>query len=327
MLPENQMAHAAMLELGEASLREESVPLVFLHGPAGAGKSHLVRLGVASFQRRHPESKSEVLTASEFAAQVAESSSRQTLPLFQAATRDYDLLALEDLQTLEGRPETLIQLLHLVDTLSQNGASIVCTASRPPGSLAGFPPRLISRLRGGLTIRVRNPGLGRRVELLEFLARRHRLKVAKGAWSECATVLPANPREMQGMLIRLSAMARQHGRTIDAELIRRYFAREEVLPELKLADICRGVALEFGVKATELRSDGRARQFAVPRQVGMWLSRQLLGASLKEVGDFYGGRDHTTVVHACRRIGERVESDALLQAQVERIRQYLRATD
>ncbi|RPI82843.1 MAG: AAA family ATPase [Planctomycetaceae bacterium] len=325
VLPENKVAHAAMLAVGGLGWPSEPEPTTFLWGASGTGKSHLARLLVQSFLKRHPDAKTEIMTASQFAAQVAEASARQTLPLFQAATREFDLLVVEDLQTLEGRTETLTQLLHLVNSLTQSGAVVVWTASRAPGSLAGFPPRLVSRLRGGMTVRVRLPGLTSRVELVRFLAQHHRVRVEGEVWEAFARELPANPREMAGMLQRLTAMARQHGRRIDAELIRRYFSSEEERPELKLADVCREVAQEFGVKQADLRSQGRSQKFAFPRQVGMWLSRELLKTSLKQVGDYYGGRDHTTVVHACRRIGERLGGDAGLQAQVERIRQHLRA--
>ncbi len=324
-LPENRVAYEAMSRLGEDWLQGESEGTVFISGPAGCGKSHLVRFGVKSFQQRNPDARAEILTAAGFSAQLAEASSLQTIPLFQSAMREYDLLVIEDLQVLQGRPESLTQLLHLVIALRDKGAGIVWTAVCPPGSLAGFPPRLISRFRGGITARIKALEAESRLKLLCALALGRQLSIPEEALIAVANAMPVSARELGGVIQRLESMSRQYRRPIDAELVRRYLEKEALVPNLTLMEIAKEVAGEFGLKLADLRSNRRTRQFAFPRQVGMWLSRQLLGESLQKVGKFYGGRDHTTVVHACQRVTEQAENDAELQSRIERIRQRLKS--
>lgn len=323
-IPENDEAYAAFESWGLAREEGEPEPVIFLSGPAGCGKSLLVRWGVQQFLARHRKARTLVLTAADFGAQLADASSQQTIPLFQAALRDLDLLVIEDLQVLQGRTETQIQLLHLMIALREHEAAMVFTANSPPGGLTGFPPRLISRFRGGITTRITAPGAESRLKILVQLARGRKLRLSREGLIHLANHLPVTPRELGGVLTRLESMSRQHRRPLDLELVRRYLEREATLPNLSLQDIAREVAAEFGLKLADLRSNRRTRELAFPRQVGMWLSRQLLGESLLSVGRFYGGRDHTTVGHACQRVTEMLASDGELPSRVESIRRRLR---
>ncbi|MFN9200307.1 MAG: helix-turn-helix domain-containing protein [Planctomycetaceae bacterium] len=323
-IPENAEAYTAFEHWGTAREAGEIEPVIFLSGPAGCGKSLLVRWGVRQCLSRHPKLSSLVLTAADFAAQFAEASANQTIPLFQTALRELDLLVVEDLQTLQGRGETLTQLLNLMIALREREAAMAFTANCPPGGLAGFPPRLVSRLRGGISVRLTVPGPESRLKILLQLARGKKLRVSREALVHLANQHPVTPRELGGVLSRLESMSRQHRRPLDLELVRRYLEREAELPDLTLQDIAREVAAEFGLKLADLRSSRRTRELAFPRQVGMWLSRQLLGESLLNVGRFYGGRDHTTVGHACQKVAELLASDGELPTRIERIRRKLR---
>jgi len=326
VLPENSAAHTVLSTLGDSWPSEESPPLVYLQGPSGVGKSALVAAALKAFQKQHPRALCESLTAAQFSAQFAEASEDSTIPLFQAALRELDLLILEDLQAIEGRPESVSQLLHLLMALLQRGARVVVTAARAPGTLAGFPPRLVSRLRGGVTVRIRPCDADGRAKLLRHFARHARvnLPVETAVW--LGNRLAVTHAELMSVIPRLDALGRQHHRPLDLELARRFLAADEPVTPPSLAAIGKAVASEFGVRVSELRSSSRARQFAFPRQVAMWLTRHLLPTSLQEVGAYYGGRDHTTVVHACQQIARQLETDPLLQARIDKLQRGLLPT-
>jgi chromosomal replication initiator protein len=312
--------------LGEGWPSADPQPLIYLLGPSGVGKSALARLALQTFQKQHPQALCESLTASQFSAQLAEASDDHTIPLFQAALRELDLLILEDLSSIEGRPETVQQLLNLLNTLEQRGSRVVVTASRPPGTLAGFPARLVSRLRGGVTLRIQPGDAEARARLLQHFARHARVPLPQDTAIWLGNRLTVTNAELVSVIPRLAALGRQHHRPLDLELARRLLAQDEPPTLPTPAAIGKAVATEFAVKLAELRSSSRTRQLAFPRQVAMWLTRHLLGTSLQEVGAFYGGRDHTTVVHACQQITRLLESDPLLQSRVEKLKRQLLPT-
>ena len=326
VLPQNAQAHAVLTTLGEGWPSDDPQPLIYLLGPSGVGKSALARLALQTFQKQHPQALCESLTASQFSAQLAEASDDHTIPLFQAALRELDLLILEDLSSIEGRPETVQQLLNLLNTLEQRGSRVVVTASRPPGTLAGFPARLVSRLRGGVTLRIQPGDAEARARLLQHFARHARVPLPQDTAIWLGNRLTVTNAELVSVIPRLAALGRQHHRPLDLELARRFLAQDEPPTLPTPAAIGKAVATEFAVKLAELRSSSRTRQLAFPRQVAMWLTRHLLGTSLQEVGAFYGGRDHTTVVHACQQITRLLESDPLLQSRVEKLKRQLLPT-
>src|SRR4029077_6755059 len=161
----NRFAFEALSSLGEAPSRA-----IFLYGASGGGKSHLVRHGVRRFEGRNPQARVRQGTAAEFAAEFAAASSRKAIPLFQASTRDFELVVMEDLQTLDRRRETQIQLLALCDELSASGCQVVWTSRNAPRELTQFSRKLVSRFRAGVTARIRQPGPASRQQLLEHFA-------------------------------------------------------------------------------------------------------------------------------------------------------------
>lgn len=326
VLPENAQAHRVLCSLAEGWPSDDPHPLVYLLGPSGVGKSALVNLALKGFQKTHPDALCELLTAGQFSAQFAEASDEQTIPLFQAALRELDLLILEDLQTIEGRPETIQQLHHLLGALLQRGARIVVTATRPPGTLSGFPARLVSRLRGGVTVRMQPGDADARAQLLRHFARHARVPLPLETAVWLGNRLSVTNAELATVIPRLAALGRQHHRPLDLELARRFLADDEPPTLPTPAAIGKAVAAEFAVKLTDLRSASRTRQLAFPRQVAMWLTRHLLATSLQEVGAFYGGRDHTTVVHACQQIARLLDKDPLLQSRIEKLKRQLLPT-
>jgi chromosomal replication initiator protein len=271
-------------------------------------------------QARSPELRVQQWTAAEFAAEFAEASTRRTIPLFQSVTRQVDLMVLEDLQSLEGRPETQTQLLSLTNELLANECQIVWTCRKSPGELVKFLPRLINRFRGGVLAAMRLPGPASRQSLVEHFAASRQTGVTPAAMRNLASNLAVSPRELQAAVGRLAAIARQERRAIDADLVRKFLAHDLPPPKLKLEDICREVARQFGTTATDLRSRSRDRRSALPRQCAMFLARELTRGNLVQIGKFFGGRDHSTVVHSCQRFVALLEDDADLRSTLNQIR-------
>jgi len=322
VLPENRFAHAALTaETDPAAARRP----VYLYGPSGSGKTHLAAHAVLLWQSRSPGLCVRQWTASEFAAEFAESSTNRTIPLFQTVTRQIDFMVLEDIHALEGRPETQMQLLSLTNELLANDCQIVWTSHKSPGELVKFLPRLVSRFRGGVLAPIRLPGPTSRQSLIEHFAKSRQIAMTPGAVRYLANDLAVSPRELQAAILRLAAVARQERRTVDSDLVRKFLAHDLPPPRLNLTDICRAVARQFGTTAADLRSRRRDRRSALPRQCAMLLARELTTGNLADIGRFFGGRDHSTVVHSCQRLADLLEHDPDLRSNLNQIRHALGA--
>jgi chromosomal replication initiator protein len=322
MLPENRFAFEAMASIGEGKPRP-----IFLYGPSGVGKSHLARHAARAFLLREPAARVQHLTAAEFAAEFSEASSSRSIPLFQSATRDFDLFILEDLQALDRRPETQEQLLALCNDLTAAGRQIIWTSRSSPGDLGGFLRKLVSRFRAGVLAQIKLPGCESRTRLLHHFAELQGVALPAEAAQLLAAGLAVSPRELWAVLTQVEALARQQKCLPGSDLVRK-FLRHEVAPcRLRLDDICRAVGRQFGITPAQLRSRKQSRGVVVPRQCAMLLARRLSGKSLKQIGNFFGGRDHSTVIHACRRLEDLLPQAADLQLNLSQIEAALIPTE
>jgi chromosomal replication initiator protein len=314
VLPENRFAFEAIASIGEGKPRP-----IFLYGPSGVGKSHLARHAARVFLRREPAARVQHLTAGEFAAEFSEASSSRSIPLFQSATRDFDLFILEDLQVLDRRPETQEQLLALCNDLTAAGQQLIWTSRHSPGDLGGFLKKLISRFRAGVLAQIKLPGRESRARLLQHFAELQGVPLPAEAAQVLAAGLAVSPRELWAAVTQIDGLARQQKRLPDSDLVRK-FLRHEVAPaRLRLDDICRAVARQFGMSPARLRSRKQSRAVVVPRQFAMLLARRHSGKSLEQIGKFFGDRDHSTVIHACRRLERLLPQAADLQLNLSQI--------
>ncbi|MGQ0633074.1 MAG: DnaA/Hda family protein [Planctomycetaceae bacterium] len=320
-LPENQFAMASVLAPGAL----EADRPVFVHGPAGAGKTLLMRHAASHIRAARPKARIWHLSGSEFAARFAESASLATIAKFQAETRHLDALLLEDLQALEGRPETQTQLLWLIDTLRPCGRRLMWSSRKSPGELTSFLPKLVSRFRAGVLAPIRMPGVESRRLLLDHFARRQGLSLPADACRLLSQKLPVSPRELNAVVQQLRALSRGEKQGVDSDLVRRFLAHDVPPPPCRLDDVCRAVARQFGVTAAGLRSKKRHSTLVRARQCAMALARELTPCSLMQIGRYFSGRDHSTVVHACQRLAELVERDPQLLAAINQARRTLGA--
>ena len=199
VLPENRFAFEAISSIGEGTPRP-----VYLHGPSGTGKSHLVRHAVRSFLSKRPDARVQHLTAGEFAAEFADASSAKTISLFQSATREFDVFVLEDLQALDRRPETQVQLLALYNDLTAAGCQVIWTSRSSPGDLGGFLKKLVSRFRGGVLAQMRPLELESRIRLLNHFAAFQHLALPADAAEVLAAGMDVSPRDLWAVCRRNS---------------------------------------------------------------------------------------------------------------------------
>lgn len=318
VVPEIQLAYAAVQQVLAGG--PGTPALAYVAGPAGTGKSHLVEQFVAAAVGKH----ARCVTASVFAAELAEASVEQLLPEFQEQYRKLDLFVCEDVQVLSGRRKSQQQLLAVLDSvLAQNGL-VVVTASRLPGRLDGFEPRLISRFRGGVIASIRRPGPDSRRRLLEHFANRGNIPLSDKNLRALVQQIQGSPRELRAAVDQLEAVAQIGGEPIDDSLVQQTVGDSAIGGGLYgLSTVARAVARQFGITVNRLRKRSRERGVVLPRQCAMYLARELTGETCRQVAAYFGCRNHTAVLYACRRMRQRLPEEAALRQQVHAIRAEL----
>ena len=324
VLPENRFAYTAITDLA-AEPRRHAAPLIYLYGPSGTGKSHLARHCARLRVRDNGDHRTRMLTAADFAARLAEASETQTIPDFQQSFRNLDLFVLEDLHSLENRPESQRQLLSILDDLVAHETRILLTGRKPAGELEGFSAKLINRCHGGVSALIQLPGPASRESLLAHFAQSRHIPLSPEVSRILAEACAVGPRELLGLIVQLETTAQHERSRIDAAFVRRYLKADVTAPQLTVDEIARSVARQFDISLTQLRSRARVRGLVLPRQCAMFLARELTSERLEKIGKYFGNRDHSTVVHSCNRIHEMLPEQAELRQHLSQIRRVLGA--
>jgi chromosomal replication initiator protein len=312
--PEGRPALAAVLDIADGvcsrRVRRGGPTLLVLHGPPGTGKTHLALALVQQVTSRCPDLGVTILQAGD----LGDEERKDAL----ARARHSDLVVIEDVQHLPARAvEPLVQLL---DCLAAWQRQVMVTANAGPAELANrgqrFPARLTSRLAAGLVIRLTPLGRAGRLALLQQEARRRRLKVAPEVLAWLADNL-AGARQLLGALTQVKALARLQ--PLDVETVADHFRAQALAGAVTVEQIAQRVSGYFRVAPKALQSRRRSPSILWPRQVGMYLARQLTPLSLAQIGAYFGGRDHSTVLHACRKVEAALTDNVRLSGAVRQL--------
>jgi chromosomal replication initiator protein len=319
----NQWAHAASLAVAEKPAQTYN-PL-FIYGGVGLGKTHLMQaIGNTSLAFQRLE-RVCYLSAETFMNQMIEALQFGKTLNFRNKYRKMDLLLIDDVQFLQGKDATQEEFFHTFNALYDAHKQIVVTSDRPPKEIPTLEERLVSRFEWGLVVDIQPPDLETRIAILQHKADRSSLEIPQDVILFIAKNVKSNVRELEGSLIRLMAHSSLNGSDITIELA------EEVLKNILTTETVRvtvdriqtEVASEYGVTVEGLKSRKRTKNLTVPRQIAMLLCRQLTDLPLVEIGQAFGGRDHTTVIHACDKVENEIKDSRIIRMRIEQLRERI----
>lgn len=310
--------------LNERAMHERTLfsPLV-LYGPSGTGKSHLARGLAQQWLQRRKQARVACLSAAEFAGQYAEKVDNRTLDAWRKQLRNAELFVLEDVGQLAGKLSAQQELLHTLDALEQRDAAVVITSRWAPAARSTLGAGLQSRLEGGLCVPLSPPSAEARYAIVRELAAAQRLQLSEQAARALSDALAVTAPELAGALAQLELLARSDQTRLDEALIRRYLASRQSRRQPSLQAIASQTARYYALRVTDLKSSSRRRAVVAARDVAMYLARQMTAKSLKQIGDYFGGRDHTTVLHGCRKTESLLQSDPGARLAVLELRRGL----
>jgi chromosomal replication initiator protein len=319
----NEFAYAAARRVAEADSVQFN-PL-FLYGGVGLGKTHLMHAIAWHISQSQPERTVIYMSAEKFMYRFISALREQNTVDFKAQFRSVDVLMIDDVQFIAGKDSTQEEFFHTFNALVDQGRQIVISADKSPSDLEGMEERLVSRLNCGLVADIHATTYELRLGILQSKAHKLGVQVPAKVLEFLAHKITANVRELEGALNRVVAHAQLVGREISLE------TTQDVLRDLLRAndrrvtieEIQKQVASHFNVRISDMHSARRARSVARPRQVAMYLAKQLTSRSLPEIGRKFGGRDHTTVMHAVRKVEELREHDTAFNEDVELLRRML----
>jgi len=322
--PENlwiEIAVRWILEESPPVFRETPWNPVTFYGPSGCGKTHLLTGIHQAWKVRHPKRKAIYISGADFASGFTIALDTRTVDDFRKRIRTAPLWIIDRLEDLENKPAAMEELLLALDESLALENTILLATGRFPGDLTGILPKLQARLIGGLTIPILPPSLKTRTAMIQEIARQLRMPLSQNLLAYLAKNLTLSYPALQGTLTQM--VGESENRVPDANFIRKYLKVNAERTQPSLEEILKQTSKQMGVRQLEIKGKSRTSSIAQCRAIAIYLSRQLTDHSLKEIGLFFGGRDHKTVAHHCDEIERKLTEDSYLRNSVAGIREQI----
>ena len=319
----NQIARAATKQVSENP--GSAYNPLFIYGGVGLGKTHLMHAAGNLIKQNNKGARVAYVHSERFVSDMVKSISKNEMDKFKKYYRSLDALLIDDIQFFAGKSQSQEEFFHTFNTLLETGSQIILTSDKYPKEINNLQERLTSRFESGLTVRIDPPELETRVAILQNKARKNDIELNDDVAFMVAKKIRSNVRELEGALHRLVASSRFTHREIDIELAKDTLQDLTLFQERKISieNIQKTIADYFNIRVSDLKSKRRNRQIARPRQIAMALAKELTNLSLPDIGDAFGGRDHTTVIHACKKIDELVKTDAKINDDYKSLQKIL----
>jgi len=320
----NRFAYAAAVAVAEQPGKQYN-PL-FIYSNPGLGKTHLLHAIGNQIIARAPELRVLYLSAEMFANDLIVSLMNKRMPDFRAKYRDgFDVILMDDIHFLAGKETTEEEFFHTFNTLHAAHKHIVVTSDKPPKEIANLEERIRTRFEWGLVANIDYPEIETRIAILKAKAERDDIYLPDEVASFIATHIKSNIRELEGALVKLQAYSSLTGAEISLEMATQELrsAIPEESSHITVETIQAAVAKNFGIRVNDLKSSNRTKRVAAPRQIAMYLIRKYTGLGFFDIGQYFGGKDHTTVMYACNKIEEELETKRDIRESVEAIQNQL----
>ena len=320
----NQLARAASIQV--AHNPGASYNPMFLYGGVGLGKTHLIHAIGNHLLKEKPSAKIRYIHAEQYVSDVVRAYQQKAFDRFKRYYHSLDLLLIDDIQFFGGKSRTQEEFFYAFEALISNGAQVIITSDTYPKEMEGIDERLISRFDSGLTVAIEPPELEMRVAILMKKAAAEGVPMSEDVAFFVAKHLRSNIRELEGALRKILAYVHFHGKEVNIEVARN--ALKDLLSiqnrQISVESIQRTVAAFYNIKVADMYSKKRPANIARPRQIAMFIAKELTQKSLPEIGELFGGRDHTTVLHAVRKITEERQHDSHLNHELHVLEQSLK---
>jgi len=317
--PSNRFAHAASMAVAEAPAKSYN-PL-FIYGPVGLGKTHLMQAVGHEMQRLNPQAKVLYMTSEKFTNQLINAIKTGTTVKFREKYRNVDCLLIDDIHFIGGKEATMEEFFNTFNALYDAHKQIVVSSDKPPKEIANMEERLISRFEWGLVTDIQPPDFETRSAILRKKAEREGLNIRDEVTTFIADKIKSNIRELEGALIRVVAYSKLVGREVD-ETVAQEVLKDMIVENQKRITvdlIQRKVAEYFEIRLSDMTAKRRSRNVAYPRHIAMYISREMTPFSFPEIGEQFGGRDHTTILHAYEKIKKDTKKDPKTKSLVDKL--------
>ncbi len=321
----NQFANAATMAVANAPGKAYN-PL-FIYGGVGLGKTHLMQAAANSILAQEEKYQVLYLSSESFTNDFINSIANRTTEKFRKKYRDVDVLLIDDIHFLGGQVKTQEQFFHTFNHLFDLHKQIILCSDRPPQDIPDIEERLISRFEWGLVVDIQPPDRETRIAILRREAEYSGITIPDDITIYIAERIKSNIRKLEGALIQVASYASLTGTELNlktAELVLSGIVEDEMEKIITIDQIQRKLSDYYDIRLADMKSSRRPKAIAFPRQLAMYLSRSMTGRSLSEIGEAFGGRDHTTVIHACHKVGEQLTSDKQLSATLSYLEKEIR---